>query len=134
MRRWFLLVLLCFIDCVGCSPAMHKAYRASVTAIAAGEYIVDARQTHRGLNTGAIPEANPLMRPLWGDRPGALRTVGVATGAIGLIVTGNRLVERLPVHDQFGELLKDVIVTLPMVAESMAITMNASTIGESPWH
>ena len=120
MMRAMVAVVLCGMTAVGCTPAMHRAYRVSMTSAATAAWACDAMQTNAAVSAGMAVETNPFL----GDNPSPTRiwasmSVSIAHQWAILAIPANR--RPLPLDDY----LKDLLVTIPAIIEGLVVISNA---------
>ena len=121
--------LLVVVALVGCTPGMHRGYRATMAVLGATAMTMDTRQTIYAIHSGAAPEANPLYGPHPSD---AALIAGGVTG-VGFMFGFRELIERLPDKGPGTDLVKDILVTVPTVLEACVVYSNTSRVGWRDW-
>lgn len=119
-----MLKLALLASLIGCTPGMHKAYRAGVVALGAGAQVLDTRQTIWALEHGES-EANPLL----GEHPTRGALVAGASASIAVSAVGWRLLEAVNVSDAESEWVKDILATVPLAIEGFCVAHNYPITG-----
>lgn len=130
----YVRLMLLAIGVVGCTPRMHRGYRATVITGAAVATIVDARMTSWGLSHDpAVMERDVQHGSIHGTAPSDFRLATDIGIGIGAMYAGHQLIERLADRGPESDWVKDVIVTIPIVIEGFCIWNNAKLLGAENW-
>src|SRR4026209_1366676 len=109
----------------GCSPRMHRAYRASTTMATISLNVMAARQTDWALkHVGSIEEKNPI----YGTNPSTARLAATVAIGDGLLIVLHHLNEKLPDDNLASHLIKDVLMTVPLAFSIFDVWSNTGVL------